>query len=183
MKKINLLGQSSGKLTVIKEAGVNKYRQALWLCRCECGNEIEIVSQRIKQNISKHCGCGSSGENSFTWTGHKEITGSFFATIKSGAKRRKLDFKITIEYIWDLFLKQNRKCALSGVDIVFAKSWNYGKNKEGTASLDRIDSTKGYIEGNVQWIHKDLQSMKWNKSDKIFIEWCKLIARRNDGQK
>jgi hypothetical protein len=30
----------------------------------------------------------------------------------------------------------------------------------GTARLDMIDPAKGYVEGNVQWIHKDIQAMK-----------------------
>ena len=33
---------------------------------------------------------------------------------------------------------------------------------KGTASLDRIDSTKGYVRGNIQWVHKDIN---WFKRD------------------
>ena len=46
-----------------------------------------------------------------------------------------------------------------------------------TASLDRIDSTKGYIEGNVQWVDKIVNAMKWNIPEKYFIEICKTIAK------
>lgn len=48
-----------------------------------------------------------------------------------------------------------------------------------TASLDRIDSSKGYIEGNVQWVHKRINKMKLDDSDTEFIEWCRLIADFN----
>ena len=44
-----------------------------------------------------------------------------------------------------------------------------------TASIDRIDSSKGYERGNVQFVHKDINAMKWNLSLAKFMEYCKLI--------
>ena len=45
-----------------------------------------------------------------------------------------------------------------------------------TASLDRIDSSKGYIEGNVQWVHKSVNIMKCDFSSDIFIGICNQIS-------
>lgn len=47
--------------------------------------------------------------------------------------------------------------------------------------LDRIDSSKGYIENNIQWIHKDLQFMKNTMSDNKFIKYCQLVADKSRG--
>ena len=85
-------------------------------------------------------------------------------------------FDITIEYAWDLYLNQNKECALSGLPIKF--SFTRNKNDE-TASLDRIDSKLGYVEGNVQWVHKHVNMMKNVYSQKYFISICKLISNRN----
>src|SRR5690606_20536198 len=93
------------------------------------------------------------------------------------ANSKGLELSITPEYLWDLFLNQNRKCAISGVELVFADSH---KNKtDSTASPDRIDPSKGYIEDNVQWVHKYVNSMRNNKSINDFIEWCKIISDFN----
>lgn len=43
---------------------------------------------------------------------------------------------------------------------------------DGTARLDMIDPTKGYVEGNVQWIHKDIQEMKGYLSSAEFLRRC-----------
>ena len=51
--------------------------------------------------------------------------------------------------------------------------------KRYTYSIDRIDSSKGYIVGNVQWIHKTINQMKWNSSQEEFIEFCKAVAAHN----
>ena len=60
--------------------------------------------------------------------------------------------------------------------IAFSKS---SKDKTATASLDRIDSTKGYIDGNIQWVHKRINTMKMDMSQKDFIDFCKQVAQTN----
>jgi hypothetical protein len=47
------------------------------------------------------------------------------------------------------------------------------------ASLDRIDSSKGYIDGNVQWVHKEVNEMKMQATQNEFIEYCNLVAEFN----
>lgn len=107
------------------------------------------------------------------WSGYEEIPLTYWNSVlknKDSSAKKMKDFDLTIEYIWDLFLKQNRKCAFSGVLLEFTASKNI------TASLDRIDSSKGYTKNNVQWVHKDINKMKSNYSSQYFIEQCKLVA-------
>lgn len=91
----------------------------------------------------------------------------------NGAKSRNIEFSISPDYVWGLYLTQDKKCALSGVDIFF------GKRHETTASIDRIDSNKGYICGNIQIIHKILNRIKINTPNNEFIMWCKSVANFN----
>jgi len=90
------------------------------------------------------------------------------------AKHRGQSFKITIQYAWELFLKQNKKCALSGLPL--ALSPNSMAAGASSASLDRIDSSKGYEEGNVQWVHATLNFMKTSLKQEDFVKWCCLVA-------
>jgi nicotinic acid mononucleotide adenylyltransferase len=101
-----------------------------------------------------------------------------FTSIKKGAASRKIEFNITIEYLWELFLQQNKKCALSGMALSFADT-RKNKNKKKTVSVDRIDSSKGYINGNVQWVHKTINIMKNSLSDEEFIEFCRKVSEKN----
>jgi len=43
-------------------------------------------------------------------------------------------------------------------------------------SLDRIDSGLGYDLGNIQWVHKNVNQMKWTLSQAAFIEICLAVA-------
>lgn len=101
-----------------------------------------------------------------------EIPISHINAIKQNAIKRNIPFEIENEYLWELFLAQNKKCVLSGEDLTFTKKYQHGRN-ETTASLDRIDSNKGYIKGNIQWVHKHINKMKSNKSDDEFLNWCR----------
>lgn len=90
-----------------------------------------------------------------------------------------------MKYLWELFLKQDRKCALSGVPLSFEGKTmenRYASTSKKTASLDRIDSTKGYIKGNVQWVHKIVNLMKQTTNQDEFIEWCRKVAEHRNGE-
>lgn len=102
-----------------------------------------------------------------------EVRTSHFNKFKIGAETRGLEFSITPEYVQELWEKEDRRCALSGLPI----DWK-GIRNEQTASLDRIDSSKGYVEGNVQIVHKHVNMMKQAYSNEYFIELCCAVAKK-----
>lgn len=173
----DITGNRYGRL--IAEYPIRIKKKTYWVCKCDCGNTAQITMTKLTRGATKSCGCLRKetviAKNKASWKGYGDIIGNYFSQIKYNAKIRNLEFNITIEYIWSLFILQNGLCKLSGQKLFFG-SKAYQNN---TASLDRIDSSRGYIEGNVQWLHKDVNKMKFDKSDEKFIELCKLIAEYN----
>jgi hypothetical protein len=53
---IDLVGRTFGRLTVTARAE-GKGGQALWDCRCECGNTTTLASQTLRTGLTKSCGC------------------------------------------------------------------------------------------------------------------------------
>ena len=106
-----------------------------------------------------------------------DIGGVFINHIKNSAKKRNIEFNITNEQIWNLFKKQNYKCALSGIDLNLSRDIKNGHPdfSKFNASLDRINRDMGYIENNIQWIHRDINYMKNVFSDPYLIDMCKKI--------
>lgn len=182
----DIVGTTTGKLTV-KQFVETKGSYPLvhyYLCECECGNQVTVTRSNILSH-TKSCGClkRKSGQDNVGWKGHGEISSSFWTHIKHGAnsRAREIEFLITIEEAWALFVKQDRRCSLTGLEL----SLNSKKQKKGsklrmtTASLDRIDSNKGYTIDNVQWVHRDVNIMKQAFSQDRFIEICKLVTLKN----
>jgi len=172
------IGYKFNEITVLKKTDKRQNDKVLWECECSCGTTLELTTGTINTGTIGSCGCQrKSGNQHKNWKGFGEIHGSMWYYIYFDAERRNLEFTITIEQAWDLFLAQNRKCALSGLDLIITpKRKDF---KENTASLDRIDSSKGYINGNIQWVHRMVNQMKWNYNEQEFIDMCKIIAKNN----
>lgn len=180
MSTQNLVGQKFGKLLVLsrkrKLLPNGKYLY-IATCKCDCGNIKDFVANHVKYGRSKSCGCdkshykNTSGEKNPCFTGYKEIRGKMWNNIKKRAKDKGIDVSVTLQEIWELYEKQDRKCALTGLPICFDKN-----NGETTASLDRIDSSGGYTIDNIQWVHKDVNKMKNAYDIEYFIKMCKLVS-------
>ena len=176
MRAIDLKGNKFGKLLVKEFAGhKNNLRQ--WLCICDCGNEKVVRGGHLKKGYIRSCGCEShpSKSNHKSWRGYEEISLDFFSTIRRNAEIRNIEFEITIEYLWEVFINQDRKCALSGRCLKFGRVSKDRKGKN--ASVDRIDSNKGYVVGNVQWIDKQINIMKNKIDEKEFLSICNEIVK------
>jgi hypothetical protein len=137
-------------------------------CRCDCGKVIRIRPSLLKLNKTNNCGCAPRGG----WEGVGDLSKSYYTRTQRGAKLRAMEFTVSMEYLWDLYKSQGGKCALSGVSI----GLNTLPHGGGEASLDRINSSIGYVEGNVQWVHKDLNLMKMDFDQDRFIELCRSVA-------
>lgn len=181
-KAKDLTGKTFGKLTVVSYIGSRMYAgkmRRFYLSKCDCGGEIELPGDSMKSGKTSSCGClrWQMGPHSPKWGGHGEISGNYWDHISRGAAKRKYLFDITLKESWDLFLKQNRKCALSGLTL----SFGIAKDEIRTASLDRINSKLGYISGNVQWVHKDINRMKQHFEESWFLSLCKTVTDYHKG--
>lgn len=184
MKIIDLKGKKFTKLTVVRRIEATRDGSKLWECKCDCGTIIQASTRHLnrKNNNIKSCGCISKeriGPNHPDWKGVGEISADWWhSKILRNFKQKSrsaIEIKIDMEYAWNLFLKQNRKCALTGINLTIRNRLKYGN-----ASLDRIDSSKGYIEDNVQWVHKDINMMKRTYDQNYFIEMCKKVAKNKN---
>jgi hypothetical protein len=164
-KDINLIGMTFSDWKVIGE-GKDKFT---YLCECQgCKKQKLVRTNHLISGASKLCkSCCHKGSKSTRWKGCGEITGSYWSRLLIGAEKRKIIVTISIEHLWELFLIQGKRCMLSKLPISFSDK---------TASVDRIDSDKGYIEGNIQWVHKTVNKMKNDIQQEEFIKLCKLIT-------
>jgi hypothetical protein len=176
---IDLSGQKFGRLTVIErlfERRNHDYRSALWLCRCDCGNEVRTYAGYLKSGNTKSCGCL-----------HKE------AVTKHG-------FRHLPEYnIWRGMLDRcyNKETAAypryGGRGITVSDEWkesfeafyrDMGTRPSEDYSIDRKDNDKGYSKENCRWATSEEQMR--NRSNNVYYEkdgekkllkqWCNELG-------
>jgi len=96
---------------------------------------------------------------------------SWFKKFDKNAKKRKIDFDITIEDVLKVYLDQGKVCSLSGIPIGWTRM-----EKSHNISIDRIDSDKGYTTDNIQLVYPKINMMKFTYSQDEFIDMCKLVS-------
>lgn len=176
---VNYIGKRFGNLEVVRKGGY-RGKNPLWECYCHACGSTKFVTASQLRSYTKSCGCQRTLRDwkSPGWKGVGEIPKTMLTCFKNNAKRRGIEYDLDDNYLWDLFLSQNRKCKLSGLDIKFGRNCEKMERKI-TASLDRIDSSKPYIKGNVQWVHKHINAMKLNHTEEYFIKLCSIVVDYN----
>ena len=84
----------------------------------------------------------------------------------------EISFSVSIEYLWNLFQTQKQTCAITGDHIQSIDE----------ASLDRINSSNGYVKGNVQWVTKQTNVSKHIMSMEELYEFCKKVLKHANQQ-
>lgn len=81
-------------------------------------------------------------------------------------KKETPNSDITVDYLCDLYEKQEGKCYYTGELM----EWNMSKVQNNSLSLDRLDPDKGYMQGNLVFCCYKINSMKWNSNEKEFYQ-------------
>lgn len=95
-----------------------------------------------------------------------------FSYYLSRAKRRG-DTDLTHEFLKSLWESQNSRCALTGVELKHRDQLT--KLRPDTASLDRIDSSKGYARDNVQFVAYSINLAKNKFSNEEFVDFLEGV--------
>lgn len=191
MKKVDLIGRRFGKLVVQELTSGCRSGSKLWRCLCDCGNEKFVTTRHLNRNpknstVVRSCGCLNNnqklGNNNPYFKGVGKISATYFNRhiTKSSKKRSKngsdIEVGVDIKYINNLFEKQGGLCAYTQDELTLPTKWD---DRDYTASIDRVDSSKGYVEGNIQFVHRHINIMKNVFSEPYFIEMCKKVSNNN----
>lgn len=190
-RSVNLVGKKFNHLTILS-LNQNSKLEKRWKVKCDCGmtfyrSSVCAIKNGLQQTCSfKKCQYHKSLVEKFKGSVietfkidlnknlHSEsqqivlspiLFDRKIKTIIQSAKKRKMNVNVDEKYIGEIFNQQKGLCALSHIKL---------NNK--TASLDRIDSTKGYVIGNVQWVHSIVNVLKLYFDQNYFIDMCVAVS-------
>ena len=90
-------------------------------------------------------------------------------------KKRGKEIDVTINDLKTQWDKQNGTCPFTGIKLVISSYAKIDKSPIYLASVDRIDSNKGYIKDNIRWVSRAINFMKNDMSDDMVWELINII--------
>lgn len=176
-------------------------RKTVFVVCDNCGKTFEKVESEVKRNakMGRHNYCsrecvgkavtnrqtgkkrGPASEKSLEhlkkiWGNKRDEYTPYRYTYRC-VMRRFQDVDIEIEDLKEQWNKQNGICPYTGVQLILPEDGNIKKiDFFHRASLDRIDSSKGYVKGNIQFISTPINLMKQSQSDESIRKFLKDIS-------
>lgn len=167
-------GEVYGCLTVLGESETSGW----WSTKCEASGAVrDYPAPYVRTRKGKTCKACYSARGSMFSDG-RHVPGWYLTRVRERALRKGMEFRVSTEFLDTLWEAQRGKCAMTGWDLQFSHT-TY-RDAASTASLDRIDSSQGYVPGNVQWLHRTVNVSKMTASDEEFISMCRAVAEHCD---
>lgn len=153
-----------------REVDIYKNEIGKWCSICSgCGVEQAYTRKDHAKQSSladwqcKKCVSSSKGFSENKLVGDRTRV---YRKFKKSAFNRNLEFDLTEE---NFYRDYNGICSLTGWEIDISY-------KNQTASVDRIDNSKGYILGNVQWVHSRINMSRGKQELEDFISMCEAVC-------
>lgn len=172
-RQLDLTGQRFCRLVALEFVGSNRHRQATWKCRCDCGNEVIVVSGDLRSGTTKSCGCL-----------HKEQAGQRAKQInlKHGQSHTR-EGRAPTYWSWRgvigrcTYPKHIAYKYYGGNHVTVCERWtgehgfenflsDMGERPEGT-SLGRFGDVGNYEPSNCKWMTVDEQAAEKRKKNLI----------------
>jgi len=142
---------------------------------CRVCGETKLLSEFYgRRNDCKECTKRTSARNRIGYVAlHERSIVSRLKNLCTKAKLRTKEFNLTDHDLLDLWEKQNGQCAYTKLPLLATA------NQFNTVSLDRVDSSKGYVVGNVQLVCAAINKMKQEYTEELFILLSHLVTQNN----
>jgi len=142
MKRIDLIGKTFNRLTVIKYLGaVSSKRDVYWTCKCKCGGSIDTTTYRLRSGKTKSCGCTRRESLTERNTTHGHSSDPIYRVAHNVILRGRGKVTRRLKHIYDGVRVKN--LLGDSIEEVYRKLKTIPGYFEG-AQIDRIDNDGNY---------------------------------------
>ena len=174
--RLSLVGQRFTRLTVLAYVSVEEAkRQSVWLCKCDCGNEANVVGSYLTSGNVKSCGCYHAIRTRELFSGdpaEMRIT-KILCDYRKRSRIKGHEFSLSRSRFAALLDLSCHYCGAEPSNILT----NHGQELR-YQGIDRLDNDLGYVEGNVVPCCIVCNKMKKTMNYDEFISHVRRIADR-----
>jgi hypothetical protein len=122
-------------------------KQRIINCK-DCGVSVVTTSNRMLRCKS----CAGSQHYNFRKLEYKFRIKRLMQMALNRANTKKVDFDLTLDFLTELWEKNNGRCSVSDREFDLDSSGVFARVNQNAPSLDRIIPEKGYTQGNVRFV-------------------------------
>lgn len=159
--RLDLIGKKFERLTVTGFAGLNKRKQSMWECECQCGKNIVAIGSNLNRGHTSSCGCLQKEKI-------RRVKGTHLMSTTN-----------TYHSWWTMLYRcRNPKYQhYAGKGVSVCTEWvdsfenflaDMGPRPSDNHSIDRIDNSKGYFKENCRWATSYQQAR--NRTDNCYLD-------------
>jgi len=129
------------------------------MCSVEFEKELRDIT-RTKERNGVHCctrKCSSAYVSKLAQSKSNKFN-HYLINIRKSSRRKESPHTVTAEYLEEIWNNQDGKCAISSLSLIHAVQRTDRTMYQ--ASVDRIDNSKGYVIGNVQFVSLAVNYMR-----------------------
>lgn len=152
-------------------------------CHKQFQKLLKEYKRRSKKDPSCKFYCSKNCRNECSQTDEYSPFRTFFFYAKKNARLKKINFDLDLIYIKELWETQNGKCVYSKVPMRLFPTTTKARGIPNAASLDRIDSSKGYVKGNVHFVCLSINYAKHTFEEIEFVNFLNIAARCLNGER
>ena len=176
----DLIDRRFGRLTVTEYAGIHitpcGTRRKMWKCLCDCGKEVVVAENNLKNGTTKSCGCWKSEKMKDHNTTHGGAHDRLYGIWKNMKRRCNSPKDSHYETYGGKGIKVCEEWANSYEAF---KKWacenGYDENaKTGDCSIDRIDNNGDYEPSNCRWVNRIAQANNTSKNRYVTLNGKRL---------
>ena len=158
---VDLSGVKFGMLTPISKVGSHKKGYAIWECKCDCGNIVNVDSSSLKTGNNKSCGCLMVKMFNEKKTTHGLSSHTLYGVWR-GMKQRCSD------PLKDGYKNYGGRgisvCGTWKNDFKMFYEWCIENNHKKGLQIDRINNDGNYEPSNCRFVTpKENNSNKWRR--------------------
>lgn len=185
MPPTDMTGKRFGRLTVLYRLPNDKHANAVWMCKCDCGNQKPIVGAALRKGVVVSCGCFHHDELISRITTHGQSRTKLFHTWQHMKARCNNPHHKHYKYYGGKGIKV---CQEWENDFTIFAEWSNNNGYVEGLTIDRIDPSKGYEPSNCKWATRqeqqshlssclvyEIDGVSHNLSD-----WCKIYNRPHE---
>lgn len=163
-----MIGKKFNKLLVLERVKNDKFGNTKWLCKCECGNKVEVLGTHLRSGHTQSCGCLQKEKcKNIIHKPKHNMSRTRIYKIWNGMKNRTNEKSVSKDKYYKNYSGRGITVCDDWKEFEQFYKWATNNGYKDNLTIDRIDTDGNYEPSNCRWI--TMKEQNNNKRNNVLI--------------